>query len=191
MKILFSFIFCFFISSVTFAGTYNYAEIGLGVSKLIDTSDDTLEVGDIDLNDIDPSAAFKLSTGTRLGHSPNVWFDLTYLYESDKEFGDSKISKHFLLTSIKFSTDPRSDFSGFFKLGGGRVFISTTQQLDDTQGGGSVSINGKSSAYSASIGSSFRLNPKQSITFEAQTLTSKNDTDRFNNFFTISLNQFL
>ncbi|MFT6260356.1 MAG: hypothetical protein ACJASH_000913 [Bermanella sp.] len=189
MKILFSFIFCFLISSVTSAGTYNYAEIGLGVSKLIDTSDDKEYVQLID--DVDPSAAFKLSTGVRLGRSPNVWFDLTYLYESDKDIGVNKINHHYLLTSIKFSTDPRSDFSGFFKLGGGRVFFYATQQLDDTQGGGSVSITGKSLVYSASIGSSFRLNPKQSITFEAQTLLGKNNKDSFNNFFTISLNQFL
>jgi hypothetical protein len=166
---------------VASAGTYNYAEIGFGLSKLISSSSD--KVYDDTINDADPSGAFKISTGSRLGHSVNNWFELTYIYETPKKINTTEISNHLLLVNLKFTTDPKADLSAFIKLGGGRAFTEIKSQSD--------SSDFKSTAYSVSVGTSFRLNAKQAINFEAQSIYNEDLADLYNNFFVLSLNQFM
>ncbi len=181
LKILLIFLFCFTFTSVASAGTYNYAEIGFGLSKLISSSGD--KVYDDTINDADPSGAFKISTGSRLGHSVNNWFELTYIYETPKKINTTEISNHLLLVNLKFTTDPKADLSAFIKLGGGRTFTEIKSQSD--------SSDFKSTVYSMSVGTSFRLNAKQAINFEAQSIYNDDLADLYNNFFVLSLNQFM
>lgn len=181
LKILLSFLFCFTFASVASAGTYNYAEIGFGLSKLTSSSDD--KAYDDTINDADPSGAFKISTGSRLGHSVNNWFELTYIYEAPKKIDTTEISNHLILVNLKFTTDPKADFSAFFKLGGGKAFTEIISE--------SEASDFKSSVYSGSLGTSFRLNAKQAINFEAQSIYNEDSTKLYNNFFVVSLNQFI
>lgn len=177
-------------SSCSLAGTYNYAEIGFGASKWQSISDS--ESTDKFFDNVDPSATIRISTGSRLGHSINNWFELGYLYEAPKEFGVSESSSQTILASLKFTTDPRTKLSAYAKIGFGKQYLASREKEDGNSKYTSISIN----VYQAAFGVGYRLSPKQSISFETQTLYDNErykseNADFYNHFFTISLNQFL
>ena len=181
MKLL-VFISALLASSLSLSGTYNYAEIGMGASKWVtSTSDDEY---DKSVEDYDPSAAIRLSTGSRIGRSVNSWFDLTYIYSANKDLGATDLVTQMVLAGLKFSTDPRKNTSAYVKLGAGKAFSQARSEGQLEEDSNSVQQLG--------FGSSFRLNPKQSVVFEALVIRADwGDGDLFDNYFTISLNQFL
>jgi hypothetical protein len=185
LKIFLLLLICFGISLTASAGTYNYADIGFGISK-ISSSTDNEEIDD-DVDKLDLIGAFKVATGSRIGRSLHTWFELSYIYQEPRKIVESEVTNHYFLAGLKFTTDPKADLSTFFKLSGGKVFSKLSQPS-----GASGASSDSAMVYSGSLGTSFRLNKKQSINFEVQSIFSEIETGSlYNNFFIVSLNQFL
>jgi hypothetical protein len=182
LKIFLLLLICFGISLTASAGTYNYADIGFGISK-ISSSTDNEEIDD-DVDKLDLIGAFKVATGSRIGRSVHTWFELSYIYQEPRKIVESEVTNHYLLLGFKFTTDPKADLSVFIKLSGGKFFSKFSQPSDASSDSAMV--------YSGSLGTSFRLNKKQSINVEVQSIFSEIETGSlYNNFFIVSLNQFL
>jgi len=174
-------------SQATFAGTHNYAEVGFGLSKWQAESERYAERAD-DLNDADPSVMLSLSTGGRIGNNENMWLELTYLYDSKKEIGNTDITSQGVLASLKLSTSPLNNASVYAKIGGGKYFSSAK-----TKGEKNTSYD-SSAIYQGAFGVSFRLDHTQAINVQVQTLYNRdavNATDNYTNSLLISLNHFI
>lgn len=174
-------------SQTSLAGTYNYAEVGFGLSKLQSESERYEELAD-SYNDADPSIMLHLSTGGRIGNNENTWLELTYLYDSKKEIGNTSITGQGVLASLKLTTSPLNNASVYAKLGGGKYFSSAK-----TKGEKGTSY-GSSSFYQGAFGVSFRLDHTQAINVQVQTLYNRdavNAMDNYTNSLLISLNHFI